>query len=138
MNCEQKSGVFLNRNCSRTATNGCSNCEKQVCQVHFHQFEGQDLCEDCYWEKYLYAESVQPVHEYDDFHNDTTIIPTSSSSSSSSPADTEKAGFDGGFGGGEFGGGGASGAWTEGDAQGFDETDAAGGLLDNDDTFYYS
>ncbi|MFS4491827.1 hypothetical protein [Maribacter sp. 2308TA10-17] len=134
MSCEQKSGVFLNKSCSRTVTNTCSNCDKKTCHVHFHRFDESDLCEDCYWEKYLYAEEKKNNYNpeiYDD--SDGTII-----SSSSSSNDSEDAGFDGGFGGGGFGGGGAAGTWTDGDAKGFEETDSTGGLLNSDETFYYS
>lgn len=136
MSCEQKSGVFLKEPCNRTVTNSCANCEKKICHVHFHHFEANDLCEDCYWERYLYAEPLkQNDTDVDYYEIDSTISTTTTSYSSS---DTEEAGFDGGFGGGGFGGGGASGSWTAGEAQGFNETDAGGGLLDNDDTFYYS
>ncbi|MFK7813890.1 MAG: hypothetical protein AB8B59_15450 [Maribacter sp.] len=135
MSCEQKSGVFLKVGCKRTVTNTCTNCEKKICHVHFHHFEANDLCEDCYWEKYLYAEEKKQKNENDDVYDDfdTTIVSTSYSTS-----DTEDSGFKDGFGGGGFGGGGASGEWTEGEALGFNETDSSGGLLDNDDTFYYS
>jgi len=133
MSCEQKSGVFLNESCHRTVTETCDNCTKKICHVHFHKFEGNELCEDCYWEKYLYTEEQKLMvdNTYDDSDDDTVLT-------SSSTSDATDRGFEGGFGGGGFGGGGAAGSWTEGDAKGFDETNAGGGLLDNDDTFYYS
>lgn len=132
MNCEQKSGVFLNEDCKRTAANTCSNCEKHVCKVHTHRYDAIDLCEDCYWEKFLYAEQAR---DNDYVHDDTR---THTNTNTHSTTESTNEGFDGGFGGGGFGGGGASGAWTEGEAQSFNETDNGGGLFDNDDTFYYS
>lgn len=137
MNCEQKSGVFLNESCKNSFAHTCDNCRKQICHEHYHKIESHDLCEDCYWEKYLYLEDEEQIDDvvFDDTTRSTFTVSSSSTSTSSSE---QEGGFKEGFGGGEFGGGGAAGAWTEGDAQGFNETDGAGGLLDNDDTFYYS
>ena len=134
MKCEQKSGVFLNLACERTASKTCDTCKKEICKRHFHSYETAELCEDCFWEQFLYAEEKkEEFYDTDDYTSANRG--TTSSPSSSNTKDT---GFDGGFGGGEFGGGGASAAWTDGDAAGFNDTDTAGGLLDQDDTFYYS
>ena len=129
MNCEQKSGVFLNLNCERTATNTCENCKKKICATHFRMHNAAELCVDCYWEKYLYAEEKK-----EELYQDDTYTPAPMDTTGT----TDDSTFQGGFGGGGFGGGGASGAWTEGDAAGFNETNTDGGLLDTDDTFYYS
>ncbi len=135
MNCEQKSGVFLNISCTNSPEKTCSKCEKKVCKLHVHRFEKKDLCENCYWEKYLYAN--EKVNSDYDYHDEGSIITTTSSSPSSNEGSND-GGFDGGFGGGEFGGGGASSGWTEGDAESFNDTTETGGLLNNDDTFFYS
>ena len=144
MNCEQKSGVFLNIKCSNTAEYECNNCEKQVCKTHVHRYNGRDLCENCYWETYIYTN--ERIKDDYDHHDETTIIgfPTGTGNTSSTTNgnnNNDPTHFDDGFGGGEFGGGGATGAWTEGDAESFNDTstDANGGLLGGtDSTFFYS
>ena len=135
MNCEQKSGVFLNQACERAASKTCDTCKKEICKRHFHTYDTAKLCEDCFWEKFLYAEEKkEEFYDTDDYTN----FDRGTSSSSTSSTNTDDTAFNDGFGGGAFGGGGASGEWTEGDAAGFNDTNPAGGLLDKDDTFYYS
>lgn len=140
MTCNQKSGVFLDRSCENEAVKQCSNCEKHVCKSHFKVLDDQKLCEDCYWELFLYNKQRQ-VYRDDTITDNRDPFPTSSSSSYSSSDDGAE-GFAGGFGGGSGGGGGASGAWTEGDMEGFNnlEDATASGMLgdDNDNTFFYS
>lgn len=138
MKCEQKSGVFLNISCNRTVTETCSNCGKKVCEVHAYKSKGAVLCEDCYWENYLYA-----IEDQSDSYVDVFIENNSSSSSfgTSNTNSTEEEGFQDGFEEGNFGGGGAAAAWTEGEMESLnDDTNntAIGGLLDTDDTFFYS
>lgn len=135
MDCNQKSGVFLNISCNNEITGICENCIKSVCTTHLHSLDSKNLCEDCYWEAFIYTKEKQPDRDYiEDRDSSYTFV-----SSSSSKGET---GFAGGFGGGAFGGGGASGTWTENDAAGFTETDGAAGagLLadDADGTFFYS
>ena len=141
MNCEQKSGIFLNRSCENEAIKICSNCNKNVCKTHSHILDAKKLCEDCYWEFFLYSEEHRNTETYIDNRNNHDRTTTFSQSSNSGT--TEREGFEGGFGGGQFGGAGASGVWTEGDKQGFNQEDAAtagAGLFDdgNDSTFFYS
>ncbi len=142
MNCEQKSGIFLNIKCSNTAEHECDTCEKQICKIHVHRYNDKDLCENCYWETYIYT-TERVTNDYD-HHNETTIIgfPTGGTGgTASNNSDSNPTGFEEGFGGGEFGGGGATGSWTEGDAQSFNDTstDTNGGLLGGtDSTFFYS
>lgn len=141
MNCQQKSGVFLNIHCSNTKKNNCSNCNKDVCETHSHTLESKSFCEDCYWERFLYSIEVRENYDRDILIERTTTINTSNRpiSSGNSDSSSRDSGFDGGFGGGSFGGGGASGAWTEGDMQSLDDNNTAGGFLsDTDDTFFYS
>jgi hypothetical protein len=137
MNCKQKSGVFLNLDCPNPKTQTCTQCKKEVCDVHVHAVNSSFLCEDCFWENYLYSIQDQNDTFIDRDFVDTyppVIISTSSSSSDTSPG-----GFDEGFGGGEFGGGGASAGWTEGDKQSFsDSATGDGAILGSDDTFFYS
>lgn len=135
MNCQQKSGVFLNINCSNTKKNKCSNCDKDVCEIHSHILESKYYCEDCFWERFLYTIEVRDHYDNDTFTESNTM------STSNSRNETDS-GFGGGFGGGGFGGGGASSEWTEGDIQSLDTNNsnnaAEGLLLDTDDTFFYS
>ena len=135
MNCNQKSGIFLNITCANEATKQCSNCDKKVCNTHHHILNKVKLCEDCYWEFFLYSEE-QKINRTIQIYDNGRMTSTTSSSSSSN----EREGFEEGFGGGTFGGGGASGAWTDGDKEGFNATDivAGAGLSDNDNTFFYS
>lgn len=136
MNCQQKSGVFLNIHCSNTKENNCSNCKKEVCETHTHLLESKHYCEDCYWELFMFYKEERPYHDNDTFITDTNTTPYASSTSHDNSSDS---GFGGGFGGGGFGGGGANGQWTEGDMQSLSDTDSQGGILsDNDDTFFYS
>ena len=135
MNCQQKSGVFLNIHCSNTKKNKCSNCKKDVCETHTHTLESKVFCEDCYWERFLYTIETTEYYDSDTFIDNTTNT-TSNASSLSSNTDN---GFSGGFGGGSFGGGGASAEWTEGDMESLNENNTAAGFLtDTDDTFFYS
>lgn len=139
MKCQQKSGVFLNIECQNTKENTCSNCEKDVCEVHSHNLENALYCEDCYWERYLLT--LEYVENDNYSSTDTVIIASTSSNSSSNSTSTSNnsEGFEGGFGGGEFGGGGATGAWTEGDMQSLSDTNNTNNLMsDSDDTFFYS
>lgn len=138
MNCEQKSGVFLNISCSNSIEKTCVNCKKEVCKTHIHRFEKKDLCENCYWENYLYEEEKQRS-DYD-YHDEGSIILKTSSSSASNNSSSKgsEGGFNNGFGGGEFGGGGASSGWTEGDVESFSDTTETGALLNDNDTFFYS
>jgi len=133
MNCEQKSGVFLNRSCERSATETCDTCKKEICETHLRLYKVFKYCIDCYWEAYLYAEE-----QNEEFYDNETDTPKDNDTTSSPTSSSDDGTFQGGFGGGGFGGGGAGGTWTEGDAQGFNETNTEGGLLDKDDTFYYS
>nr|WP_321226161.1 hypothetical protein [uncultured Psychroserpens sp.] len=140
MNCQQKSGVFLNIDCQNPIKNTCSNCEKEVCKTHSHLLEATMYCEDCYWEAFLLTTEMKPDnttrrHDDDIIIASSPTMNTRSGSGSSSDPD----GFGGGFGGGQFSGGGAGGSWTEGDMQSLADTDAQGGFLtDGDDTFFYS
>jgi len=134
MNCEQKSGIFLNIKCNNNVKHECSNCEKQVCKTHLHRYIGRDLCENCYWETYIYSKE-KIVDDYD-YHNETTIIGFPSTTNNNHPVSFEEE-----FGGGEFGGGGASSSWTEGELESFNDTSTEinGSLLgDADSTFFYS
>lgn len=136
MSCEQKSGVFLNISCKNKIEETCSNCQKKVCNVHVHVINAKKLCEDCYWENYLYTadDTFTRHHEVDVF-----IATSNSNTSHSSNSASTPTGFDDGFGGGGFGGGGASSSWTEGDIQSLNDTGTEnGGLLSTDDTFFYS
>lgn len=138
MNCEQKSGVFLNITCQNKIHNTCSVCDKKVCATHCYIWLNTDYCEDCYWEHYLLTIESRPSSKPIDMDNNTTSHSTTYSSSNST-SDSE-GGFKDGFGGGEFGGAGATGTWTEGDMQSLaDTTENPEGLLnDTDDTFFYS
>lgn len=137
MNCQQKSGVFLNIECQRIKEDSCSVCNKNVCKTHLHILANTYYCEDCYWEHYLLTDDIRPSTQ----RLDTTSGGFVYSSNTSSGSNTE--GFAGGFGGGEFGGGGAAGEWTEGDMHSLhvttDQQDTTAPLgLAGDDTFYYS
>lgn len=132
MKCEQKSGVFLNLDCQNTKEHKCNNCKKNVCKMHAHAFSLGHLCEDCYWEDYLYSK-----HEIDDNFIEGTYLNSDDASQTSSSDFV--GGFDGGFGGGSFGGGGASGNWTEGDMQSLDDSsENHSSMLGSDDKFFYS
>ncbi|KZS42454.1 hypothetical protein AWE51_03150 [Aquimarina aggregata] len=135
MNCQQKSGVFLNLDCKNAKAHTCNNCKKDICEAHTHTLESKHLCEDCYWETYLFSTKKRDVYADDNYINDTYVNYDSTSQTSSPPS-----GFDGGFGGGSFGGGGASGTWTEGDMQSLNDTNTGDtlGMLGADDTFFYS
>ncbi|RMA64292.1 hypothetical protein [Ulvibacter antarcticus] len=140
MNCEQKSGVFLNMNCINSVEETCSNCEKQICKPHSHVLDTNMLCEDCYWERFIY-DKEKKAKEYFDNNEHRLMDSTRSTPISSNSSETPS--FEGGFGGGGFGGGGASGEWSEADAGSFTETAggaAAAGLMgsETDDTFFYS
>jgi len=130
MNCKQKSGVFLNIACQNAKAHSCTNCKKEVCETHMHVFRSKHLCEDCYWENYLFALNLRE----DDYIEENYLGRANESQSSQSST-----GFRGGFGGGSFSGGGASGSWTEGDKQSLSDSNNAGNaLLSDDDTFFYS
>lgn len=139
MNCNQKSGVFLNLVCNNTSEKKCTNCKKNICESHAHIFETKILCEDCYWETYLYTVTQEKMDYYDEstFHSGNTYTGTSNSSDANIPTDS---GFDEGFGGGGFGGGGATSSWSEGDIESVNNNINAEGntFLDNDETFFYS
>ncbi|WP_452222056.1 hypothetical protein [Lacinutrix salivirga] len=138
MNCQQKSGVFLNIECQNTKQQTCSNCEKEVCDTHSLHWETTLFCEDCYWEHFLISTTQKQITHLNNSKDDVLISTTAFPSKSASNT-TEQGGFKDGFGGGEFGGGGASAGWTEGDMQSLNETDNQGGFLsDTDDTFFYS
>ena len=137
MNCQQKSGVFLNLDCTNTKAHVCSKCQKDICNPHTRNYKSTNLCEDCYWETLLFSAEKQKDTLMDDHYTDTTpfIADTSNTAVSSQPS-----GFEDGFGGGGFGGGGAEGTWTEGDLQSLEDTSTNDGLglLGADDTFFYS
>ncbi len=139
MNCEQKSGVFLNISCNNTIEETCSNCKKEVCKTHAFKSKLKTYCEDCYWENYFYViEDKDTYSSYNDVFVETSNSPTVFTSNDETPSPT---GFEDGFGGGSFGGGGAGGSWTEGEMQSLaDDTnnEIGGGLLSSDDTFFYS
>lgn len=138
MNCKQKSGVFLNISCKNTVENTCTNCKKQVCNTHSYKSNANVLCEDCYWENYFYTtENIRKKNTDTDVFIATTT--TSNTVSNTTNETSTPAGFEDGFGGGEFGGGGASSSWTEGDMESLNASETEnGGLLSNDDTFFYS
>lgn len=135
MNCQQKSGVFLNVHCSNTKENQCSYCDKEICKTHTNVLESKQYCEDCYWECFLFSKEERKYNDTDTFITDTSTTSYASSSSN----DDSDTGFSGGFGDGGFGGGGASGQWTEGDMQSLNDTNSQASLLSGtDDTFFYS
>ncbi len=140
MKCQQKSGVFLNLSCSNAKRYTCANCKKGICETHTHMISSMEqLCEDCYWEAYLYSTRKKDSHlddHYIDTYTDFNTVTYTSSTASSDPLDSDNREF----GGGEFGGGGASGMWTEGDMQSLEDTPntTIGSGLSNDDTFFYS
>ncbi|TXE11598.1 hypothetical protein FUA26_05895 [Seonamhaeicola algicola] len=146
MNCEQKSGVFLNMSCTNKFEETCSNCGKKVCKVHAYKIETQKsniqiYCEDCYWENYLYSiEDRKLNNTKKDVFIETNHTPTIFSNTSSETKNPE--GFEHGFGGGSFGGGGAQAEWTEAEMQSLNSTDDdttnIAGILGDDDTFFYS
>ena len=143
MNCQQKSGVFLNIECQNKQEEKCSVCKKEVCATHCHIWGNTFYCEDCYWEHYLLTTEKSPSSKRIQSNNETRFRPDSSTShtnSTSSNSTKEPGGFKDGFAGGAFGGAGAAGSWTEGDMQSLNETtDGPLGLLsDSDDTFFYS
>ncbi|SHJ09297.1 hypothetical protein [Aquimarina spongiae] len=132
MNCQQKSGVFLNISCRQKAENECSRCQKQVCNSHYRILEKKGYCEDCFWEVYLFS---NPKSSDNDLHDDDVIITTSTPINSESNDD----GFEGGFGGGGFGGAGAGGEWSSSDMDSFARPDSnQDDYLGNDETFFYS
>jgi len=141
MNCKQKSGVFLNLDCPNPKTKTCLTCKKEVCDIHAHTVNSSVLCEDCFWENYLYSVTANSDSLVDRDFTDTypPTLGSSSTTSFSSSSNKSPGGFENGFGGGEFGGGGASNSWTEGDMQSLNDSDTGnGGLLGSDDTFFYS
>ncbi|MDY8136034.1 hypothetical protein [Aquimarina sp. 2201CG5-10] len=135
MNCQQKSGVFLNLDCQNIKEHTCTKCKKDVCRTHAHVLTSKYFCEDCYWETYLFS-----IKKQDNYVEDSNIDDTHVSSNNPSQFSPSPSGFDGGFGGGSFGGGGASGTWTEGDMQSLSDTSTNENLdmLSSDDTFLYS
>ncbi|MGB3607052.1 hypothetical protein [Psychroserpens sp.] len=139
MQCQQKSGVFLNLDCERDAAYTCSNCKKEICKRHHKQWESLLFCEDCYWEHYLLASEKKPTRLWDDLDDDMIIASTNIPSSQNSKNASSPEGFEDGFGGGEFSGGGAGASWTEGDMDSLTQSDGESGLFaDGDDTFFYS
>ncbi|NER16541.1 hypothetical protein [Spongiivirga citrea] len=137
MSCKQFSGIFLNIACRRQAEKKCSKCEKDTCLVHTHTLNSKTLCEDCYWEQYLYDEQNKPTPV--DYYDDDGTVFTSSSSYDSRTSDSDVDSFEDGFSGGEFGGGGASGDWSEEDINSFDQTDMNDTSLGtNEGSFFYS
>ncbi|MCV6629472.1 MAG: hypothetical protein OIF50_06400 [Flavobacteriaceae bacterium] len=129
--CQQKSGILLHMSCNNREQLQCESCSKSVCEAHSHPLGGRNLCENCFWEQYLYYQSKNQTEE------DTMIFIEFNSPSHSHTEEGEST-FQGGFGDGSFSGGGASGTWTEGDMQSLHNEELAGSFLDHDDSFYYS
>jgi len=156
MSCHQISGVLLKLSCSNEISGSCEQCQKEVCTTHLHRLNTQKLCEDCYWENFLYAKQKSTEQFISDNYEASKAFVYNSNTNASESAE----GFTDGFGGGKFGGAGAGGSWTEGDAQSFNKNaqdsplsqEALGGAIltdqsndlggftpdDADDTFYYS
>ena len=140
MNCQQKSGVFLNIHCTNIKQNKCADCKNEICEAHTHIVGTRDYCEDCYWELYLFKEEGKSYETSAIFIETANHTSTTFSNGTAAAGSDSIGGFKDGYGGGDFGGAGGTGAWTEGDMQSLNDTkDGQNNFLaGSDDTFFYS